>query len=325
MKTCILGTGFMGQTHARSLKQFTDIDIAAICGRSASSIEAMKSLVGLPEARAYTDFTSMLEAENPDVLYVCIPPFAHCGQVEAAAARGVNIFLEKPIALTLKRAESMTAAVEAAGVINQVGYHMRFLKSVQRMNALLASGAAGRPTQFQARYWTNMDGKEWWRNKDMSGGQIAEQVIHLYDLAMCFLGEPRKAWGYVANLCHSERKDYTIEDTSLGTVVFQNGAVASISGSNCALPNHFISDFRLVCENASLDYRSTGQFWVTPDSATIFNGGIAEEVVESGDCYLAETRHFLDCVRSSQPSGIPIRQGLESLQLIHTIITESNK
>ena len=221
IRVAILGAGFMGQQHSQRLAATDGVEIVSICARPIEGADELAAGLACDGIATYDDFDAMLDAGGFDALYVCIPPFAHNGEVERAAARGIHLFLEKPLALTLDRAESMVAAAEAAGVVTQVGYHMRFGKSVQRMKALLDSGQAGRPTQFQARYWTNMDGNSWWRFRDRSGGQLCEQVIHLYDLAMSFLGEPQRAGGYVANLCHRQREDYTIEDTSVGTVVFR--------------------------------------------------------------------------------------------------------
>ena len=59
---------------------------------------------------------------------------------------------------------------------------------------------------------------------------------------------------------------------------------------------------------------------MTPDAATLYRGDQVEEITEDGDPYLAETRHFLDCVQAGRQTDIPIRQGLDSLRLAHTIM-----
>ncbi len=54
-------------------------------------------------------------------------------KLEMAARRGVHVFIEKPIALTLQKARSMCAAARRAGIVTQVGYHMRFGGAVRAL------------------------------------------------------------------------------------------------------------------------------------------------------------------------------------------------
>ena len=141
LRVGIVGAGFMGQTHGQHLLQHDDVRIVAICDRAGDAAMKVKEKLKAEAATVFTDFDRML-AECPlDVLYVCLPPYAHNGQVEKAAAKGIHLFLEKPIALTLARAESMVKAIEASGVVSQVGYHFRFRRSIEQLRRRLADGS----------------------------------------------------------------------------------------------------------------------------------------------------------------------------------------
>jgi len=129
----------------------------------------------------------------------------------------------------------MVEAIEKAGVVSQVGFHMRFRASVSKLKQILDEGSAGRTTMFTGRFWCNMLGKDWWQRKDGSGGQIYEQLIHIYDLALHLLGQPDSVCGFMDNLTHTHVEGYTIEDTSIGTIRFADGSLATITGSNSAL------------------------------------------------------------------------------------------
>jgi predicted dehydrogenase len=169
-----------------------------------------------------------------------------------------------------------------------------------------------------------MDGSAWWRDQSKSGGQIFEQVTHIYDLATYLCGDVQTAHGLMRNLCHQDQSDYSIEDTSLGTLQFANGALGVITGSNCAVPVHFIGDFKLICENLTLDYTCTGQHWVTPDSAKIYHSAEhIEEFTEDGDPYLLESEEFISAIREIRPTSSPARCGLEAIQLIESVIADA--
>ncbi|MBD3239130.1 MAG: hypothetical protein GF331_00985 [Chitinivibrionales bacterium] len=319
----ILGTGFMAQTHGKRLASMEGVDIGGICDLTRELGESLNQTLGT-QAVAFDSFPAMLDEASLDAVYVCLPPYAHSGQVEAAAARGLHVFLEKPIALDVARGESMAAAVAKAGVVSQVGFHMRFRKSVQAFKELIDSGEAGTPTLFSGRFWCNMLGNDWWRDREKSGGQVLEQVIHIYDLALHLLGPAATVSGFMDNLCHEGADDYTIEDTSVGTVRFVNGSMASITGSNCALPEHFISDYRVACGKALLDYRTTGN-WRDTDEASVYRyGGKSDmeqtQFTEDSDPFLAESEDFIQAIRNGGSTKTPITDGLAALKLVAAVV-----
>jgi predicted dehydrogenase len=323
LRVGILGSGFMGRVHGERLAQIPDVSVTAVCNPNLKSAEALAAGLGLAGTTTYADVERMLREAPLDALYVCLPPHAHGGEVEAAAARGLHLFLEKPIALDSERAASMVRAIETNGVVSQVGYQMRFRLAVERIVRELATGSAGRPTLFQARYFCNMAGGAWWRDKTRSGGQVYEQLIHLYDLALHLLGAPATASGFIANLCHEAQPDYTIEDTSAAVLRFKSGALASIVGSNAAMKDRFIGDFRLVCENVTLDYRSTGD-WRDRDRATLYRSEgdalASDEVEETQDTWLPASEDFIAAIRERRETRAPAREGLAGIRLVEAVI-----
>lgn len=318
VNVAILGSGGMARGHARQLLKQPEVRVRAVCARTDERGSRWRSESGAAGAVVYTDFDTMLDNEPLDALYVCLAPDAHTGQVERAAARGLHLFLEKPIALGVEHAQRMVDAIETAGVVSQVGYHLRFRKTMQRLDALIAVGTAGRPTLFEGRFWCNMAGNDWWRSKQRSGGQTYEQAIHIYDLALHFLGAPQRVWGQVERLC-DHPPDYDIEDTSLGLIRFANGALASISASNCAVPDRYISDFRAVFEGVTVEYRSTGDGSVPPEATLRWNGN-TEHISEDGDVYAAETDAFLAAVRGQRLSPVPARDGLLGIRVVTAML-----
>lgn len=324
----ILGAGFAA-VHVRSLLAQEGVKIRAVCATSAEKAARFIEQTGAREAHPFGDFDEMLAQTRLDALYVCIPPHAHCGQVEKAAERGIHLFLEKPIAFDVAGAERQVEAIRRAGVVSQVGYHNRFRESVQMLKNLAEVGQIGAPTLFQGRYWCNMLGADWWRSRDGSRGQVFEQVIHLYDLALHLFGEPESVCAFAGNLVHRHLPDYTIEDTSAATIRFQNGALASIIGSNTAMPGHYLGDFRAVYEKAVLDYRSTGQEWVTPPQATLYDYRAepltTREIIETRDPYLAETEAFLAAIRGQAAPLVPVEEGARGVRLVSAVLESAQK
>lgn len=304
-----LGAGGWAGQHARRVAAEAGTRIAAVCGRTVAKAEA---LAGPHGAKAYDDFGRMLAAERLDALYVCLPPYAHEGQVEAAAKAGVHLFLEKPIAIEPGRGRAQVEAIEAAGVVSQVGYHMRFGAASRAVRRAIDDGSAGRPTLLQASWMCNHLHSEWWRDAARSGGQLLEQVIHLYDQAVWLLGEPVAVSASAENLCHRDVAGYTVEDTSAAMIRFASGAVASIVGSNCAIPMEWSGRWTVVCE------RLTASFTSPNDAELVRTGGgtaARERIAGDLDPYAEETREFLAAIRSGGRASVPAREGLRSLRL----------
>ncbi len=98
----------------------------------------------------------------------------------------------------------------------------------------------------------------------MSGGQLLEQVIHLFDLILYFLGPIRQVHAFQSNLCHRHHPDYTVEDTSVACLLAESGAMVSLAASNCAIPGRWEAAAKAegVAETAALLYqpmRPTGR------------------------------------------------------------------
>lgn len=330
IRVAFLG-GRFNLTHAQSLKKLDGIEIVAACTRHMETAGQIARECS-PETRPFDNFDRMLAEVAFDALYVALPPFAHDGEVERVAEKGIHLFLEKPIALTLDRAQSQVRAIEKAGVVSQVGYHMRFAEPVRRLKQLLDDGTAGRPTLFDGAYLCNALHGAWWRDVTKSGGQAVEQIIHQYDLAMHLLGRPISVSAQAGNLCHQDVEGYTIEDTSAAVIGFENGAMAAMVGSNCAVPMQWRSEFRIICRNLTAHVRELGDatftfthgqpsehYWKTkthPES---------EAINVNTDPYLEENAHFVECIRNQVQTMTPARDGLESLRLVLAVAESARR
>lgn len=305
----ICGAGFMGRTHAQHLQRIDGVEVAAVVSRSRASASALaEKLAGTP--RVCASFDEMLDTEPLDAVYLCMPPGAHAGQVEAAAGRGVHLFLEKPIALTMDRARAMRDAVRVAGVTCVVGYHYRMASPVRQLKQRIASGEAGRPTLLQGVYACNALHTPWWRDAAQSGGQLLEQAIHLIDLAIHLFGRPRWVSAAVDNLVHRDVDGYTGDDTSALIVRFENGAIANLAATNCAVPGQWTLRFEAVCERLTARFGdpAAGVLIDTADQAAP-----QTPLRDERDLKELESRAFIDAIRGHAAPFATIDDGLLGL------------
>ena len=160
-KAAILGMGNMGRAHAGSMLKMADVELSALCSYPKDDAEKYAAEHGI-SCRIYDDGFEMIEKEDLDLLYICLPPFAHQGQLEAAAKKGIHVFIEKPIALDTKRGESMVKAVRENHVHSQVGYQMRFGGAVRRFKEMIENGICTPP--IMSATVCTVHGGGMWRN-----------------------------------------------------------------------------------------------------------------------------------------------------------------
>lgn len=319
VRVAVVGMGNMGRGHAANIIRMPEAALVALCDANPESAEKFKEQQGI-DVLVYSDFFQMIEEVELDAVYICLPPFCHNGQVEAAAEKKIAVFIEKPIALDVVRGEEMAKAVVKNNIVSQVGYQMRFGNAVQRFRELMESGAAGKPTLFTASYECNSLHGPWWRDKEKCGGQVFEQVIHLYDMAQYLMGGAMDVSGRVANLTHRDVPGYTVEDTSVANMTFESGALGCITGSNCAVKNQWNARFRVVCENLVADFEdhNHGTIIYTDDRE-----GSVEIIQGANDVTKMEDQYFMDAILGKREPFATIPEGLKDLRLVSGVVTSS--
>ncbi|MEI6132122.1 MAG: Gfo/Idh/MocA family oxidoreductase [Bacillota bacterium] len=315
----IVGSGFMASVHCKNLYAMSNVEIVALCH---PFVKPEKLIDEYKIGGYFKDFKAMIDESNLDAIIIAIPPFAHGGEVEYAAEKGVNVFMEKPIALTHESAQSMADAVAKSGIKSMVGYMMRYGAAVTKLKEMIDNGTAGVVTLMDARYECNSLHTPWWRVKEKSGGQVLEQIIHLYDLSMFFAGKPKSAVGFTANLTHQAVDGYNIEDTSSGLINFECGAIASISGTNNAVQWQWNNPFTVVCQNVTVRFKDANS------AEFVFTGEenpVSEQVDGTNDMYLEEMRAFIDLLSGKDVTVPTIQDGLESLNLVDAVSNSNGK
>ncbi|MBZ0301655.1 MAG: Gfo/Idh/MocA family oxidoreductase [Anaerolineae bacterium] len=314
LNAAIIGCGHFGQRHAQHITELhEDLRLVACCDVDETRARAFSETYTTGRAAVYSSHQKMFDETPLDVVFICLPPFAHSDEVEQAAAHGVHVLIEKPIALTSEDAWRMVEVAEQAGIKTQVGFMFRFGAAVEELKSQLASGSTGPVGLMSARYFCNALHSPWWRDRSKSGGQLVEQVIHMFDLMRYLMGDPIHVYSRQENLFHRALPDYTVEDVSATVIHFDSGALAVVYATNGAIPNKWINDYRLVAQKLTVEFTDANHATFYHTDGT----DVPPTVIASDqNYYLREIQDLLTAIRTGSATRTPIREGAKSLDLV---------
>ncbi len=182
--------------------------------------------------RHYTDLAAAVDEERPDLVIVCTPPGAHRAAVIQTLDAGIDVWCEKPAALSLAEFDEMSAHERAGGpYVSYVAQH-RFGSGAERLAEHIAAKTLGRPLVamcntlwYRAHQYFALPWRGRWQTE--GGGPTLGHGIHQIDLALSLLGD----WTEVRALMGTLDRDIEVEDVSVAAATLESGAILSVVNS----------------------------------------------------------------------------------------------
>lgn len=282
-----VGTGFIAGRHLAALSGFSDVEVVAVADPVEERAEQAAARSG---GRAYDDGLAMLDAEDLDAVWLCVPPFAHGDLEDAAIDRGLPMFVEKPLALDLAAAARLAERVRERELLTAVGYHWRALTVVEQAQRIVRET----PAHLVTGSWLDRTpAAAWWSRRAGSGGQLVEQTTHLVDLARVLVGEVRSVQALEVTRPRGAWPDADVPTASAVLLQFLDGAVGTIS-SSCVLERRSQVGLQLTLEGRLLEVSERA----LSDHELRLTDADGDEVVQTDEDPIArEDRAFLDALR----------------------------
>ena len=305
LRVGIIGPGGIALRHAQAAQTMPEaFELVVAAGRDAARTAAFADPLGM---RSVTGMAALI-AEKPDLVIVALPPHAHEGQVEALGRAGIHVLVEKPIALDMARARAQVEATR--DVVAACGFMGRFGAAVERWDDLEAAGTTGPAGQFVGHYHCNALHADWWREREKSGGQMVEQLIHIADIARHTLGMPDTVYARASNLFHRDVPKFTSEDASAIVLGYDDGRIGVLHASDIAIPGRWLKGWQVLAQRAS------GVFSDYGEGKLIVHGGAPERVSDPRDLLAAQLADVAGAIRDGRPPRVPLGEGADTLQIV---------
>jgi UDP-N-acetyl-2-amino-2-deoxyglucuronate dehydrogenase len=230
----VVGAGAIAGKHVQIVSEMPEAVFAGCCDTGSGRAAVLCKQFG---GRMYPDWQSMMSDPAVDVVIVATPSGRHMEPAIAAAKAGKHVLCEKPLEITLQRAQAMIDAHKAAGTRLGGIFQSRFMDAAAELGRAVASKRFGRITHAAVAV-------PWWRSQDYydgtwrgtwgidGGGALMNQSIHTIDLLISLMGEPVEVKALAGTLGHT----IEAEDTLAAAVRFADGAIGTIFGTTAAWP-----------------------------------------------------------------------------------------
>jgi predicted dehydrogenase len=176
-----------------------------------------------------TNYLDLLTDPDIDAVYIATPPYMHHFYTLEAARHGKHVYVEKPMATTVRECREMMDACKAHGVKLFVAYYRRGQEKFQRVKSILESGEIGQIRSFQYTYACPVPAfnkeRAWLLSKKEAGGGLLYDIgSHMVDTLQFVLGDVSMAAGISANIS----KVYDVSDVTSGFLRFTNGVQGTL-------------------------------------------------------------------------------------------------
>jgi predicted dehydrogenase len=328
LKVGLVGTGFMGRSHANCWSDLPGAELVAIADPTPDSRD---KCAGTPQK--FERWQDLLANADVDIVDVCTPTPWHAEAAIGALEQGKDVLCEKPMALTLEDSDAMIAAEGKSSGRLMVAHVIRFWPEYAWLKEAVDSGRFGALRTFTClrrmpvpQYNWDM----WTHDEKRAGGVPFEAHIHDVDYIRYLMGDPKAVYAVGT-------RDDTGINQIFASYTFEDARRASSEGSWGYQPSYpfqhtyvavlddAVVDFNIHRENHLMLYRPTGE----PEPVRIEEPELDAKDeggnIKSRGAYYAEIEYFANCVREGkQPEVTTAKDARESVRLLLAEIESVN-
>jgi len=322
----LIGGGNISETHARAARAIPDVEIAAIFGTNAEKASHLCREYG---GKPFCNFNDFLAHRPMELVAIGSPSGLHAEQGIAAVRRGLHVLTEKPIDITLERADALIAEARKAQVQLGVFFQDRCKPDILMVKNAVDAGVLGNPILVDARvkwyrppdYYSNSRWRGTWALD--GGGALINQAVHTLDLMLWIFGEVKAVYAICKTALHAIKT----EDTLIAMLEFANGALGVLQATTSVFPGYprrlelTGSEGTLIIEQDRLlgaDVKNPAPDLLKRSEADK-NPSSSSPIVSDARGHQAILEDFLRAIRTNTKPQCDGQEGRRSLALVQAI------
>jgi predicted dehydrogenase len=331
----IIGLGKMGISHCAILGAHPDVDLVAVCDTSSLLNDVFKRHTRF---EFFSDYQKMIDTMKLDCLVIASPTKYHGDMVSYALKNNIHVFCEKPFALNPDEGKLLAKQANDAKLVNQVGYHNRFIGTFNEAKRLLSANILGEVYHFLGESYGPVVLKEkggtWRSEKGQGGGCLYDYASHTIDLINFILGKPVKVRGTQLKSIFSA----DVEDAVYSSITLQNGLTGQLSVNwSDDTYRKMSTQITVLGKKGKLIVDATElKIYLKEENKTLgFEKGWTTKYITDltdlvnfnlrGEEYSAQIDHFIECIKSSKLNNISSFASATDTDELITLLLKDNQ
>ena len=248
-RVALVGCGRISRNHVDAIGRIDGLELVAACDDDLQRAKATAEPMGIP---AFSSYEKMLAEIACDVVAIATPSGQHPAQGVLAAKAGKHVVTEKPMAISLRGADELVQACDAAHVHLFVVKQNRLNEPVKQLKRAVDTGRFGRLymascTVFWTRPQDYYEQAPWRGTWEFDGGAFMNQASHYVDLIQWLMGPVESVMAKTATLA----RRIETEDTGVAVMRFRSGALGVIEVTMLTYPRNLEGSITLLGENGT--------------------------------------------------------------------------
>ena len=331
MKYALIGCGRISTNHVKAVMN-NNLEFTAVCDIVPEHMEEVlekNGLQGNVSIKRYTDYKKMIAENDLELVGIATESGIHAEIALYCIDHGINVIIEKPMAMNMKDAEEIIRRSEEKGVKVSACHQNRFNVAVQEMRKALEEGRFGKVSHGSIHVRWNRgkayyDQAAWRGTWAQDGGALMNQCIHGIDLLRWMMGdEVEEVYGVTRQQFHHYLE---AEDIGMAVVKFKNGAIGTIEGTTNVYPQNLEETLYLFGENGTVKIggKSTNNIdvWNFADEsdADQKNKGLQEQTSNVyGNGHTSLYADVIDAIEKDRAPYVDAHAGRNALEMILAI------
>ena len=330
----IIGLGKMGISHCAILGAHPDVNLVAVCDASKLVLDAFKKYT---KFECFDEYKKMIDKMELECLIVASPTKFHAEMVAYALKKNIHVFCEKPFSLNSEEGKLLSQLAKELKLVNQVGYHNRFLGTFMEAKRLLSLNIIGELYHFTGESYGPVVLKEkggtWRSEKGQGGGCLYDYASHTIDLINFVIDKSVSVSGTNLKSIYSKN----VEDAVYSSIKLKNGLTGQLA-VNWSDDTHrkMNTQITVIGKNGKIIADATEIKIYLKEENSLFNlkkgwnSKYITDLTESvdfnlrGEEYTSQIDHFIDCIKTKNLQNKSSFESAFSTDQLITLLIEDN-